>query len=859
MKVPYFLCLVVTCLAGASTSCYPQQNEWSWMGGSELANQPGAYEEMGEPAAGNMPGARSDATHWVDRDGNVWVFGGGGNNSSPYGQGYLNDLWMLNPTTNEWTWIGGQSVHTRDEVCLDAGAECSPTSVYGPKGVFAPENWPGGRMQATGWVDRQGHFWMFGGLGIDEFPGKMVSWDCYLNEVWEFNPTTREWAWMAGSIDGFPSYSVCGQASVYGTLGAPSPETTPGDRTGEQTWLDPDGNFWIFGGYGKDEFGQDGLLDDLWKFDTSTKEWTWMGGNQKLPTASGSGDVGFAGVYGELGVPSPENIPGSRGGAVTWTDTDGNLWLFGGGGYDAIDAGGDLNDLWKYDTTSREWTWMAGPDKYTTCEMAHIPTPCPWPGVYGTLGVPSAKNHPGGRGGAASWEDSAGNIWLFGGGGAGSIAGQFGYMSDIWMFHPATSEWTWMGGPDEPTGCLTDITYDVTICAGWPGVFAKRHAPDASNLPGSRGATATWTDQNGDFWLFGGFGYDVTGNQADLSDLWKFQPSTKVLPPATRPLFSILPGLYSDGGLLKLSNGMPDGKIYYTTDGTTPTTGSMLYRGAFKVSGSETVKAVATAPGYRTSGVASATYFISQLFPPDFSYGTGSYGAPIRLIVTEQTPGATVHCTMNGTTPTAKSPVCPDGFTVAHDTTVSAIATKPGDIDSKVTRAVFTFLKPQTIDFAPIRSTVTYGTAPIDLVAKSSSGLPVAFNVLTGPATVDKTSLRIWGAGYLAVAADQGGNLTYDVASEVTHYVTVNPAKLRVTATSVTIKHDDAIPKLTYSMAGFVNGDKEESATTGEPHLTTTAKSTSPPGQYPIRVTLGTLAAPNYTFNFVDGTLTITK
>ena len=40
--------------------------------------------------------------------------------------------------------------------------------------------------------------------------------------------------------------------------------------------------------------------------------------------------------------------------------------------------------------------------------------------------------------------------------------------------------------------------------------------------------------------------------------------------------------------------------------------------------------------------------------------------------------------------------------------------------------------------------------------------------------------------------------------------------------------------------------------------LTTTATATSLPGSYPITVTLGTLAAANYTFNFVNGTLTVT-
>jgi hypothetical protein len=53
--------------------------------------------------------------------------------------------------------------------------------------------------------------------------------------------------------------------------------------------------------------------------------------------------------------------------------------------------------------------------------------------------------------------------------------------------------------------------------------------------------------------------------------------------------------------------------IYYTTDGSTPTTGSQLYSAPFTISASTTVKAIATASGYSQSAQGSASYTYSPV------------------------------------------------------------------------------------------------------------------------------------------------------------------------------------------------------------------------------------------------------
>jgi N-acetylneuraminic acid mutarotase len=137
-----------------------------------------------------------------------------------------------------------------------------------------------------------------------------------------------------------------GQSGVYGTLGTAASANVPGSRFSAVTWVDASGNLWLFSGYGYDSNGAFGYLNDLWKFDPklgTNGEWTWMGGSSTVGNNGGQ-----SGVYGTLGTPAAANIPGGREFAVSWTDASGNLWLFGGFGFDSTGTYAWDNDLWKY-------------------------------------------------------------------------------------------------------------------------------------------------------------------------------------------------------------------------------------------------------------------------------------------------------------------------------------------------------------------------------------------------------------------------------------------------------------------------------------------------------------------------------
>jgi hypothetical protein len=67
-------------------------------------------------------------------------------------------------------------------------------------------------------------------------------------------------------------------------------------------------------------------MNDLWRYNGN---WTWISGNN-------TGDL--KGIYGTKGVPSPNNVPGSRAYPSNWIDSDGNFWIFGGNPTDTSDS-----------------------------------------------------------------------------------------------------------------------------------------------------------------------------------------------------------------------------------------------------------------------------------------------------------------------------------------------------------------------------------------------------------------------------------------------------------------------------------------------------------------------------------------
>ncbi len=159
----------------------------------------------------------------------------------------------------------------------------------------------------------------------------------------------------------------------------------------------------------------------------------------------------------------------------------------------------------------------------------------------------------------------------------------------------------------------------------------------------------------------------------------------------------------------------------------------------------------------------------------------------------------------------------------------------------------------QTIDFTAL-GTATYGDANLTLNATASSGLPVNFSSSDATvATVSGNILHLLKAGSVTITASQAGNGNYQPAL-ATQNLVVNKAPLNITAVDQMTTFGTAIPPLTVTYNGFLNGDTQTGLIT-QPTISTTATRNSAVGAYPI--TASGAAAANYNITYTGGTLRV--
>jgi N-acetylneuraminic acid mutarotase len=144
------------------------------------------------------------------------------------------------------------------------------------------------------------------------------------------------------------------------------------------------------------------------------------------------------------------------------------------------------------------WTWMKGSDLRDQ------------EAEYGMLLYEQASNDPGARTSFASWTGDDGILYMYGGD-ASYDENYYGLKGDMWKYDPSSNNWIWI------EGSCSYYSYPE---------FGMIEVADSANTPGGRAPSSWWKDSAGDFWMFGGSGYDASGHYGKQKDMWRYNPDS---------------------------------------------------------------------------------------------------------------------------------------------------------------------------------------------------------------------------------------------------------------------------------------------------------------------------------------------
>ncbi|WP_263360177.1 chitobiase/beta-hexosaminidase C-terminal domain-containing protein [Acidicapsa ligni] len=274
---------------------------------------------------------------------------------------------------------------------------------------------------------------------------------------------------------------------------------------------------------------------------------------------------------------------------------------------------------------------------------------------------------------------------------------------------------------------LTMTITDMVTAASWTTSWTI-------NIPSTIGGNTAYVGFTGGT---GGF----SASQKVLT--WTFASGTPTATTAT-PTFSVAPGTYTSAQTVSIADSTTGATIYYTTNGTTPTTSSTVYSTPVTVSSTETLQAIATSTGNSTSAVASAAYTISvaATATPTFSPAAGTYVSAQTVSIADSTTGAAIYYTTNGTMPTTSSTLYSAPIMVSTTETLNAIAVATGHSNSTIGSAAYTITTTTaTPTFSPAAG--TYASAQTVSIADSTTGAAIYY---TTNGTMPTTSSTLYSA-----------------------------------------------------------------------------------------------------------------
>ncbi len=284
------------------------------------------------------------------------------------------------------------------------------------------------------------------------------------------------------------------------------------------------------------------------------------------------------------------------------------------------------------------------------------------------------------------------------------------------------------------------------------------------------------------------------------------------LPLAATPTFSPAAGSFDAVQSVALADATPHASMYYTVDGSTPTLGSTHYTGAIPVDASMTIKAIAVASDYTPSAIASAAYVIALPQPataaPVLNPAPGRFDAAVLVVLTDATPHAVIHYTLDGSTPSATSPTYSAALAIDTTTTINAIAIAAGYTDSAFAGGTYVIgtmpppavaaaptFEPLPGTFAAVQNVSISDATPGAAIYYTSNGSTptTASTQYTGPISVTATTTlkAIATASDYSTSSVAGG--TYAINLPAADTPTLSPASTTFTS-SQTVTLADTTP-----------------------------------------------------------------
>jgi disulfide oxidoreductase YuzD len=153
--------------------------------------------------------------------------------------------------------------------------------------------------------------------------------------------------------------------------------------------------------------------------------------------------------------------------------------------------------------------------------------------------------------------------------------------------------------------CQILYAYDATNLANV--LYDSNQAANYRDVPGAPVRFTTPTIANGKVYV------------GSIGSVEAYGLLNAVAPTASAPTFSPAAGAYTSSQSVTLSDATPNATIYYTTNGSAPTTASAKYSAPVTVGATTTINAIAVASGYGNSAVTAATYTITPVTPPPAS------------------------------------------------------------------------------------------------------------------------------------------------------------------------------------------------------------------------------------------------